>query len=262
MINNIRMSRIFILLFSIGLLASCDKASFPSEAKAPIDHVIWDDLLQIHVDTNGWVDYKGLAKDKEKLNEYLRLLSENHPNTDWSEAQRKAYWINAYNAFTVKLIVDHYPVEGIKEIKKGIPFLNSVWDIDLIDIQGISYTLNDIEHQILRKRFNDPRIHFGINCASYSCPRLHYRAYDPKYLDLQLEQATEDFINDSRRNIVKRDELKLSKIFSWFGKDFKRGDMTLRKFINEYANEPAGAEVEIEFMDYDWSLNESRNKVI
>ena len=109
MINNIRMSRIFILLFSIGLLASCDKASFPSEAKAPIDHVIWDDLLQIHVDTNGWVDYKGLAKDKEKLNEYLRLLSENHPNTDWSEAQRKAYWINAYNAFTVKLIVDHYP---------------------------------------------------------------------------------------------------------------------------------------------------------
>ena len=109
----------------------------------------------------------------------MEELRKGHPNDKhWTETEQLAYWINAYNAFTVELILDHYPVASIRDIKEGVPFINSVWDIDFIKIEGKTYSLNDIEHRILRREFDEPRIHFAIVCASISCPKLRNEAFE------------------------------------------------------------------------------------
>jgi len=172
---------LFILILAFPLSARCDT----SPPTSPIEHTIWDALLKKYVSPDGTVNYKGFIRDKATFEEYLTLLSKNPPNKKtWSKAAQLAYWINAYNAFTVKLIIDHYPVKSIKDIKKGIPFLNSVWDMEFFHIGGKEMNLNDIEHDLIRRQFKEPRIHFAVNCASYSCPRLRNEAYTdyPKFL--------------------------------------------------------------------------------
>jgi hypothetical protein len=242
----------------IGIFSISCKKAIPqmSVEKKPISHQLWNNLLQKHVESNGLVDYKGFIEDSTKLNTYLSLLSSTHPRQTWSENERIAYWINAYNAFTVKLIVDYYPVKSIKEIKKGIPFLNSVWDIKFIRIEGETYDLNNIEHSILRKEFSDARIHAAINCASISCPLLRGEAFVAEKLDKQLDDAMHSFINDPIRNRVKAGEAEISKIFRWFGGDFKKHAGSVRTFINQYANEKVSDKGKIAHLDYNWSLND------
>ena len=159
----------------------------------PIDHTQWDNLLKKHVSQEGNVNYKGFIADKTLLEEYLGLLSTNPPNKTWTKEEQLAYWINAYNAFTVKLIVDHYPVRSIKDIKKGVVFINSVWDMEFFTIGGKKMNLNDIEHGIIRKEFKEPRIHFAVNCASLSCPPLRNEAFTASQLDEQLSDQTKFF---------------------------------------------------------------------
>ena len=147
------------------IASSCGSTAQVSDTR-PMTHEVWDELTRKHVTESGVVNYKGIIQDSIQFNAYLDLLSSHLPNeTNWTREERLAYWINAYNAFTVKLIIDHYPVVSIKDIKKGIPLVNSVWDIQFIEIGGKSYDLNNIEHGILRKEFYEPRIHFAINCA-------------------------------------------------------------------------------------------------
>jgi len=143
----------------------------------PINHQAWTNLLQKHVSQKGNVNYSGFVTDKAELEKYLNHLTQNKPTNSWSEKAQLAYWINVYNAFTVKLIVDNYPVASIKDIKKGIPFISTVWDIKFIEFNNETIDLNKVEHGILRKQFDEPRIHFAINCASFSCPRLLNEAY-------------------------------------------------------------------------------------
>jgi hypothetical protein len=174
------MNRIFpfLYLLFIGLSLNACKVKNYSSGATPVQHQQWDSLLQKHVTAEGWVDYDGFIKDSLDLRSYLNLLSENHPDPGtWTNEERMAYWINAYNAFTVDLILRHYPLESIKDIRPGIPFVNTVWDIKFINIQGQTYDLNNIEHGILRPKFDEPRIHFAVNCASVSCPKLMNRAY-------------------------------------------------------------------------------------
>ena len=257
------MNRILYSLFFFLMLVSCAKQDAPSVQYDPVSHELWDQFLQIHVDTNGWVDYKQMKLSEDKLNEYLSELSSAHPNEKWNRTERMAYWINAYNAFTVKLILDHYPVESIRDIKNGIPFVNSVWDIEFINIQGVDYTLNDIEHKILRKEFGDPRIHFAINCASFSCPKLLDQAYKSEFLEAQLEVAAIEFINDPQRNIIKEDQVQISKIFSWFRGDFKNEQSKdIRVFLNKYSEIELSEDTEVDYLDYDWSLNEFNGQII
>ena len=132
--------------------------------------------MQDHVDDEGWVNYNGFIQDSLKLDNYLTLISNNHPNNkNWSKEERFAYWINAYNAFTVKLIVDNYPTESIKDVKSGLPFVNSVWDIKFINIEGNEYDLNNIEHGIIRPKFNDPRAHFAaVSYTHLTLPTTPY----------------------------------------------------------------------------------------
>lgn len=224
----------------------------------PVQHTAWDALLRKHITAEGMADYKGFIKDSVKLGQYLRLLSLNHPKPDWSKAEQMAYWINAYNAFTIKLIIDHYPVKSIKAIKRGIPYVNSVWDIKFIKIQDQIYSLNNIEHDILRPKFKDARVHAAINCASISCPRLSNEAFTAETLDRQLETATRAFINDPVRNRVGKDQAAISAIFNWFGADFRRDAGSVRAFINRYARIPVREDGKISFLPYNWNLNEAK----
>ncbi len=243
----------FVLLISM-LAPSCKVSKYNSDSQ-PVSHALWDTLLQEHVNDAGWVDYEGFLKDSVRLNKYLDLLGNHHPNDkNWSENERKAYWINAYNAFTVKLIMDYYPVASIKDIKNGIPFVNTVWDIKFIEIEGQTYDLNNIEHGIIRPRFKDPRIHFVVNCASVSCPKLQNRAFMANKLDEQLDEAAREFLDDESRNKLSENEVQLSKIFTWYKGDFT-DDTSLIGYINQYAPIKVNENADVDYLDYDWGLN-------
>ena len=222
----------------------------------PVQHGEWDVLVKKHVSKNGMVDYQGFLKDKKQLQVYLDKLSANKPTSKWSKNEKMAFWINAYNAFTVKLILDHYPIKSIKDIKRGIPFVNSVWDITFIPMGKEKIDLNYIEHSILRKEFKDPRIHAAINCASFSCPLLRNEAYYASRLDEQLNDAMRRFVNDSERNQLDKSNIKISKIFSWFGGDFKLNGLSVVDYLNKYAKKRVQPNAKIDFLEYQWELND------
>ncbi len=253
-----------ILLYSVVffaplfLLTSCKVADVKSTSR-PVSHEIWDSLLKQHVSADGLVDYTGFQKDSARLNAYLEILSNNHPNeAHWSYKERLAYWINAYNAFTVKIVTDNYPIPSIKDIKNGIPFVNTVWDIKFINIEGHAYDLNNIEHGILRPKFNEPRIHFAVNCASISCPVLSSEAYVAKKIDSQLDTAAKRFLSDKSRNkILSKDKAKLSKIFSWFKGDFTK-NKSLPAYISQFTDIELNADADLDFLDYDWRINDQK----
>ena len=211
------------------------------------NHQKWNDLLQKHVSENGNVDYKGFKKDELALQSYLELLSKNLPEKSWTKNATLAYWINVYNAYTVKLILVNYPVKSIKKI-------NSPWDAAFINLGNKKYSLGEIEHKILRK-MNEPRIHFAINCASYSCPNLLNEAYTEKNLNNQLDAAAKSFINDKSKNNITANIIEISSIFDWFTGDFKKKG-TLIDFLNKYSSVKINAKAKISYKEYNWNLNE------
>ena len=210
-------------------------------------HQKWDSLLQEYVSTTGKVDYQNWKKDLQGIASYIEILQENTPTEKWSKDAQLAYWINAYNAVTVQLILDNYPIKSIQE-------LDSPWDTKLFYTSGIGYTLNEIEHGILRK-MNEPRIHFAINCASKSCPKLQKSAFWSSKLDEQLEKSTYEFLNDSSMNIINKQSIQLSKIFDWFGEDF--GDKTQKiEFVSRYTKVDIDQQAKLTYIPYNWSLNQ------
>jgi len=242
-----------VLYFIISGLVVYGNQSIRAQT-IPIDHKLFDEVLAKFVDTLGRVDYAGLKKNPSNLNRYLELLSANPPASNWPREDQLAYWINVYNAFTLSLVVKHYPVESIKNIRPGIPFINSVWDIRFIKIGNETFDLNNIEHRILRKQFEEPRIHFAINCASFSCPRLLNEAYTGKKLESQLTKAARFFLSDTTKNIITVNYLSLSKIFDWFGGDFKKKG-SLIDFLNLYAPLKISDKANINYLEYRWTLN-------
>jgi len=218
----------------------------------------WTNLLQKHVGKDGLVDYPGFIADKDKLQACLTLLSENPPAKNWTDNDKIAYWLNAYNAFTIKLIIDHYPLKSIKDIgpKHQIIFINTPWDIKFFKIGGKTMTLNRIEHRILRKEFREPRIHFALNCASLSCPKLRREAYDGARLDAQLTDQAKEFLMDTSRNQLDAKNPKLSAIFSFYGSDIKKwSGKSIIAFINQYAPIKIDENAELDYLDYNWNLN-------
>lgn len=225
----------------------------------PPSHEIWSTLLKKNVSGKGNVNYKGFVSDSIQLNKYLKLLSENVPDEKtWSVNEQKAYWINAYNAFTVKLITKNYPVKGIKDVgaKMQIPFVNTPWDIKFIKIGKDTYDLNNIEHGKLRKKFGDARVHFALVCASKSCPILLNEAYTSEKLDQQLDNQAKVFLSDKARNDISSDKPKLSKIFDWYGMDFKSKGVSVIDFINKYSTIKINTNAKVSYLDYSWDLNE------
>ena len=214
------------------------------------NHDIFNELLKNNVSENGETNYPGFIKNKTIFKSYLTALSENMPTEKWTKENKLAYWMNTYNAFTIKLIIDNYPTKSIKDIKNA-------WDMRFFKLGDKWYNLSDIEHKILRK-MNDPRIHFGINCASYSCPQLHNKAFTANNVNDELDHLAHQFINDITRNIISEDSIQLSKIFQWYSKDFKT-EGTLIDYLNKYSDITINSNAKKSYKKYDWSLNEVHN---
>ncbi|MRI01793.1 DUF547 domain-containing protein [Kriegella sp. EG-1] len=213
------------------------------------DHTLWNTLLKKHVDSDGNVNYAAFKTDKVDLETYLDQLNKNSPSDTWSKNEKLAYYINLYNAATVKLILDNYPLKSIKDI-------NSPWDKKWVLVGGKKYSLGSIEHKILRK-MDEPRIHFAINCASYSCPKLINTAFTADKMEAQLEAATIDFINDSSRNKISENNIQLSNIFKWYKTDFT-DKSSLIDYLNKYAKIKASENAKLSYLNYDWGLNVAR----
>ncbi len=210
------------------------------------DHQLFGELLMKYVSVTGKVDYAGLSTEESKLDEYLAILEKNLPEDSWSRNQQLAYWINAYNAFTIKLILDHYPVGSIMDIDDGKP-----WDTKWIELGDRSFSLNHIEHEIIRPQFNEPRIHFAVNCAAKSCPPLANLAFTEQNIDDLLTERTNNFINNTEFNTFKKDQASISKIFEWYASDF--GDLV--NFLNRYSDTKIDSGARISFKEYNWRLN-------
>ena len=230
-----------------------------AEKGGKIDHSEWSKLLKKHVDNKGMVDYKGMAADVKKLDAYLEEISKNPPAKNWDKNEKMAYWINAYNAFTVKLILDHANegISSIKDIgkKPSIPFVNTPWDIKFIKIGGQEYDLNNIEHGILRKQFSDPRFHFAIVCAAESCPRLRNEAFTANKLDKQLDDEGQYFLNNKFKNDISEKKAKLSPLFKWYSKDWEANGKSVMEWVNKYSDTKINDKTNIGYTDYSWKLN-------
>lgn len=210
-------------------------------------HETWDALLKKHVSTTGQVNYKGIKAEKSKLEDYLKTLSTNAPEESWSKAEQMAFWINAYNAFTIKLIVDNYPTSSITKLHAGKP-----WDQKWIKIGSKTYSLNNIENDILRPQFKDARIHFAVNCAAKSCPPLLNAAWTAANLNSNLDAQAKKFINNPAFNKLSEKKAEISKIFEWYAADFGK----LIDFLNKYATTKVSAKAKVSYLEYDWGLNE------
>ena len=263
-----------------GMLAGLGAA--PAAHAQPFDHshAAWTALLKKHVvplrgGQASQVRYAGFAGDRAALKAYLGTLSAVPEATfaGWSKAQRMAFLINAYNAFTVELILTKYPdLESIKDLGS---LFSTPWKPRWVPLLGTKVSLDDIEHEMLRKRgaYDDPRVHFAVNCASIGCPALREEAFVPERLDAQLDEQALRFMSDRTRNRynAQRGRLEVNRIFDWFGEDWSsglRGIPSLAAFVARYADQLADApadrerirsqQVGIGFIDYDWKLNDVR----
>jgi hypothetical protein len=235
-------------------------ASALSEAQSkPPSHEIFDRLLKKNVTADGKVNYKAFIKDSVELNKYLAILSSTPPDEKtWNKNEQMVFWINAYNAFTIKLITKYYPLKSIKDIGTGIqiPFVNTPWTVRFFKIGNDKMDLDNIEHGRLRKKFDDPRVHMALVCASKSCPILLNEAYDAKRMDEQLAKQATAFLADPFRNKMSADKPQLSMLFKWYGGDFSKNGWSVRSFINAHSLIKIKPDAKVEYLDYDWGLNE------
>jgi len=222
------------------------KKEVKPEPKA-FSHAAWNTLAQKHISATGKVNYKGFKADIAAFDGYLKSLADNPVQSSWSRGEKMAYWINAYNAFTIKLIVDNYPVKSIMDLEGGKP-----WDKKWIKLGDKTYSLNNIEHDILRPKYKDARIHFAVNCAAKSCPPVWNKAWTAANLNGQLERSAKAFINNSKYNSVGGSKAAISKIFEWYAVDF--GNIT--DYLNKYANTKVAAGTMVTYQEYNWALNE------
>ena len=224
-------------------------------AGSPVDHGLYAELLRDHA-KKGVVDYQGFKTDEAKLDRYLAVLASVDTKT-LSPNEQFAFYINAYNAWTIKLVLSEYP--GIASIKDIGSFFSSPWKKEIALIDGKKLTLDNIEHDILRPRFKDPRVHFAVNCAARSCPPLMSEPYRGDVLDQQLNRMTQAFVNDPERNRLDGKILYVSRIFKWYSEDFNDD---IVGFFLKYAKgetfkklREKQPEIHVRYLDYDWSLN-------
>jgi len=263
------------LLTAILLLLTC--GAWAND----FDHHSWDELLRGHVVMTDnpavtTVDYSALLTEEPQLDAYLAALSAVTPTEfgSWSAESQLAFLINAYNAWTIKLMLSAYP--GIQSIKDLGSLFSTPWEKRFIKLLGSTRSLDDIEHNLIRgsAQLRDPRIHFAVNCASIGCPALRPEAYTAASLDTQLEDQTRRFLADRQRNRLRGSTLAISPLFKWYREDFERDWRnidSLNQFLISYAPELGldktnirqlqAGRISIEYTDYDWRLNDSNPPV-
>ncbi len=282
---------VIVILGVLSIFIGPKEASFTfsleAEEAKPFDHShsIYDSLLKKYV-KNGRVDYKGFKASSEEFNAYLRNLGSVSESdySKWSREEKLSFWINAYNAFTIKAIIDNYPINGSVLSfypRNSIRQIDGVWDKLQFQAVGKTVTLEEIEHEILRKQFNEPRIHFAIACASLGCPDLRSETYKADIINEQLENAAIIFINNPQKGAEINSAtkaVKISKIFKWFGEDFIEGSENTELFNDRNAKDRAvlnfvrnhvesqeerafleSNQFKISYLNYNWSLNELKN---
>tara|TARA_R110002124_G_scaffold218551_4_gene384373 strand:- start:148 stop:948 length:801 start_codon:yes stop_codon:yes gene_type:complete len=251
-------------------------AMFTSILQAKPLHESWNTLLAQHVSPineghSTSVDYTGFLAQRSELKDYLKELEQISQSDfdQWTDNKKLAFLINAYNAWTVELILTEYPdLESIRDLGS---FFRSPWEKSFIPLLGNTYSLDDIEHELIRgdNKYQEPRIHFAVNCASIGCPALREEAYEESKLDNQLEEQTQRFLSDKSRNYIQGKQLYLSSIFKWYKGDFEkdfRDANSLESFLLLYPESLKLSEnerttlknndIEINFLDYDWQLND------
>lgn len=234
------------------------------QEKVAHDHARFDRVLQKHVERDGWVDYAGLAQDSTDLDAYIVEL-QSAPLDALAPNDRLALLINAYNAFTLRLILDHWndgKLKSIQDIPEGKRWDDKRWRID-----GKIWSLNQIEHEQIRGKHNEPRIHFALVCAAVGCPPLRTEAYKGTRLESQLEVQTEYVHNHATwfRYDAPQNTVYLTRLYDWYGQDFHTGEGTVLDFVARYSKALRSAieqsrKSHIEWLPYDWSLNSSANK--
>ena len=231
-------------------------------------HELFTDVLRSHVQ-DGVVNYGALCND-QRLNAYIEHLESTNPADFRDRAQRLAFWINAYNAFTLKIVCENYPIQSINDLHwgglyVGLVLKTTVWDRKFIRIGGRRLSLNDIEHKIIRPVFGDPRIHFALVCAATSCPPLRAEAFEASKLDEQLDDQGRIFLSETAKNRfdLTSKTAHLSKILDWYGDDFGKNDAQLLTYIARFLPAEISKQVlsnpaawDIKHTDYDWGLND------
>ena len=233
-------------------------------------HAAWDALLKKHVvllegAQASQLRYAEIAKERSALQQYLQDLSRVSQTEfeGWSRPRQMAFLINAYNAATVEKVLTRYPdIRSIWDFGKvfGNPFRD-----EFFPLLGRRMSLDQLEHDILRKRYGEPRIHFAVNCASIGCPMLREEAYVGVHLERQLEEQARRFLSDRSRNRARDGRLEVSKIFDWYKEDFEPRERFFARFAAVLSDQPAEqkrvaeGKARISFLDYDWSLNDSRS---
>jgi hypothetical protein len=239
-----------------------------------LEHQSWDQLLDQHVSWSedghaSVVNYEGFDANRGKLKDYLEQLSsvDKGAYEAWSDDRQLAFLINAYNAFTVELILRHYPdIDSIRDIGN---IFSGPWDKDFFRLLGEKRTLDELEHNMIRVWFNEPRIHFAVNCASVGCPALRPEAFTGEHLEQQLADSTRRFLGDRQRNRVDAsdDRVHVSPLFKWYEDDFANGDV--KAYLASHASRLADTEEQRQLLkrggftiahtEYDWNLNVREN---
>lgn len=236
-----------------------------SAAEEMVDHAPWDRFLKRHVhaahDGINRVNYGAITEtDRADLAGYIAGLAVRKP-TSLSRSEAKAYWINLYNGLTVQTVLQHYPVKTIRDIdiSPGL-FSNGPWGAELVTVEGVALSLDDIEHRILRPIWKDPLIHYAVNCAAVGCPQLRAEAFVAALLDSQLRDAARAFVNHRRATRLEDGMLSVSSIYEWFMSDFGENDSDviahLRQFAEPELNRILGQHKRIDDDFYDWALND------
>ena len=234
-----------------------------ADSKLIIDHSEWDDLTRRFVtQSQDGINRIGYSKfqdaDKQQLRAYILALSTT-PISQYKRDEQRAFWINLYNAMTVKVILDNYPVASIRKVKSGF-FSSGPWDKKLVTVDAEKITLNDVEHRILRPIWQDARIHYAVNCASIGCPNLQPRAFTAKNTEAMLSEAAVEFINHRRAVEVKGGKLRVSSIYKWYKVDFGGTDASVIGHLRRYAKPILAQQLRnIESIDddshYNWAIN-------
>ena len=253
----------FILTFLLPFAASVHAAE-----RFDHEHSQWAQVLDEYVVWSGArsaVDYAALQASPGKLDTYLSSLSAVTPKQydAFTSDERLAFLINAYNAFTLRHIINHYPTDSIRSTR----FIRSPWKLRFFELLGEERHLDEIEHEMIRPVFNEPRIHFVLVCAARGCPPLRAEPYVASRLEKQLEDATLNFMRDEGRNRFEPSSqtLQLSSLYKWYGEDFEQGGQSIRSYVAPYMTDDEATRTqirnagEIRFLDYDWSLNDVGN---